>query len=239
MLALGDIAWGEAALSRAASILELGGPIVLILVLLSMFALTVVLLKVSQFAFRRVGRPVDLEPVFVSWEAGHRRRAIRMAGDSPGLTGMLVARAMTALGNQAPAALVREDIERLAVRELAALRSGLRGLEVISQIAPLLGLFGTVLGMIEAFRKLQDAGANVDPGTLAGGIWVALLTTAAGLVLAIPASVVLAWLESRVAREHRNIEDALGALFTGRPAEQGAERAEAPRPVSEEIMSAI
>jgi biopolymer transport protein ExbB len=68
----------------------------------------------------------------------------------------------------------------------AKLESGFRLLDSVAQLAPLLGLFGTVLGMIEAFQSLQDAGAQVDPSILAGGIWVALLTTAVGLVVAMP-----------------------------------------------------
>ena len=60
------------------------------------------------------------------------------------------------------------------------LEGGFRLLDTIGQTAPLLGLFGTVLGMIDAFQALQEAGQAVDPSLLAGGIWVALLTTAAG-----------------------------------------------------------
>ena len=57
-----------------------------------------------------------------------------------------------------------------------------------------MGLFGTVLGMIDAFRALQAAGDAVDPSVLAGGIWVALLTTAAGLGVAMPTSLALTFL---------------------------------------------
>jgi biopolymer transport protein ExbB len=64
-----------------------------------------------------------------------------------------------------------------------------------------LGLFGTVLGMIAAFQSLQSAGTQVDPSVLAGGIWVALLTTAAGLAVAMPTALVLSWLESRMEAE--------------------------------------
>jgi biopolymer transport protein ExbB len=71
----------------------------------------------------------------------------------------------------------------------------------VAQVAPLLGLFGTVLGMIEAFQGLQQAGAAVDPSALAGGIWVALLTTAVGLVVAMPASLLLTWFDGRIAGE--------------------------------------
>jgi biopolymer transport protein ExbB len=84
---------------------------------------------------------------------------------------------------------------------LARLERGFRLLDTVAQIAPLLGLFGTVLGMIDAFQSLQAGGSSVDPSLLAGGIWVALLTTAVGLAVAMPTSMVLAWLESRTARE--------------------------------------
>lgn len=84
-----------------------------------------------------------------------------------------------------------ERLEAEAEIRFARLERGLRYLDNVAQLAPLLGLFGTVLGMIEAFQALQDAGSQVDPSVLAGGIWVALLTTAVGLVVAMPTSVAL------------------------------------------------
>lgn len=75
----------------------------------------------------------------------------------------------------------------VATRELNQLRNGMRLLELIAAAAPLLGLLGTVLGMIEAFKQLELAGSQVDPGLLSGGIWKALLTTAGGLIVALPA----------------------------------------------------
>src|SRR3546814_3183218 len=69
---------------------------------------------------------------------------------------------------------------------LEGLRGQLGALEVIGSVSPLLGLFGTVLGMIEAFRQLAEAGSQVSPAILSAGIWEALLTTAVGLAVAIP-----------------------------------------------------
>jgi biopolymer transport protein ExbB len=66
--------------------------------------------------------------------------------------------------------------------------------------------------MIEAFQAMQAAGATVDPGVLAGGIWVALLTTALGLAVAIPAALILTWFEARVARERGNLALALARI---------------------------
>jgi biopolymer transport protein ExbB len=108
----------------------------------------------------------------------------------------------------------REDTTRIARALLAELRSGLRPLDLIVTIAPLLGLLGTVLGMIAAFQALQEAGAQADPATLAGGIWQALLTTAMGMAVAIPASMALTWFDSIADRLQAEMEDDATRIFT-------------------------
>ena len=90
-------------------------------------------------------------------------------------------------------------------KELRNLEFLLKPLEVISNIAPLLGLLGTVIGMINAFSKLEEAGSRVDPAILAGGIWEALLTTAFGLIVAIPALAAFYWLDGRVDKVREDI----------------------------------
>ena len=97
---------------------------------------------------------------------------------------------------------------------LDVLRSNLRTLEVIATLSPLLGLFGTVLGMINAFQELQNAGNQVDPGILSGGIWLALTTTAIGLAVAIPAVLAHNWLDRRVERHERFMESSVTQVFT-------------------------
>jgi biopolymer transport protein ExbB len=87
---------------------------------------------------------------------------------------------------------------------------------VIAQSAPLLGLLGTVVGMIQAFNKLESSGAAVNPAQLAGGIWTALLATALGLGIAIVFSMVGAWFESKVENERSAIEMALTGFFAHR-----------------------
>jgi biopolymer transport protein ExbB len=81
--------------------------------------------------------------------------------------------------------------------------------------------------MIEAFRALQGAGTVVDPALLAGGIWVALLTTAVGLGVAMPTSLALTWFESRVARERLWLDGTLARIRAPRAAQRG--QAPAPR----------
>ena len=103
--------------------------------------------------------------------------------------------------------MVREECVRLANNDLREARRGLRVIDLIITIAPLVGLLGTVLGMIEAFQALQDSGAQADPSALAGGIWEALLTTAAGMGIAIPASILLSWYDSVVDNVQADIEN--------------------------------
>ena len=91
--------------------------------------------------------------------------------------------------------------EKLTVHgqeEIRGLRKNLRGLEVIATISPLMGLLGTVIGMVKAFNKVAQYKGQVDPSLLAGGIWEALLTTAAGLALAIPVVIMLNYFERKV-----------------------------------------
>jgi biopolymer transport protein ExbB len=106
-----------------------------------------------------------------------------------------------------------ERVDAEAEARFARLEQGLNVLDIVSQLAPLLGLFGTVLGMIEAFQTLQDAGNAVDPSLLAGGIWVALMTTAAGLAVAMPTSLILTWFEARMNRERIFANRALRTIF--------------------------
>lgn len=179
-------------------LIDLGGPVVALILALSVLAGAVVLWKLWQFRAAGVGRHAGLDTAIAAHDAGQHSRARALAEASPSHLAPLLAEAL-----QAQSADVRDRLYTLAEDRLARLESGFRLLDTVAQIAPLLGLFGTVLGMIDAFRAMQGAGAAVDPSVLAGGIWVALMTTAAGLAVAMPVSALLSWLDSRMAAERR------------------------------------
>ena len=103
----------------------------------------------------------------------------------------------------------------LARQQAAKLRAGFRFIDLAATAAPLLGLLGTVLGMIEAFRQLEAAGSRVEPAQLAGGIWEALLTTAAGMVVALVALVCLSVLESLAEHQSARAERAVNDIMAG------------------------
>lgn len=213
------VAAADGWLTRLGALLELGGPVVLLLMLMSVAALTIILLKLWQFHSLRLSDVRFVDPVISTLVSGNRADALARleASRNP------IARVMeTAVEGRADArlsdALQREEVTRVAGRYLEPLRSHLRGLELIGTVSPLLGLLGTVLGMIEAFRQLEQAGSQVDPALLSGGIWEALLTTAVGLAVAIPAVAMLSWLERRIERFRLAMEDAVTQVFTRVPA---------------------
>ncbi|PRY23139.1 outer membrane transport energization protein ExbB [Aliiruegeria haliotis] len=186
-------------------IVNLGGPVIAILLVISVLTLGVALYKIWQFAVSGVGRHRHLSEALAAWDAGDRQTARTRLAESRSYLAPLLKVAMEE--RDMPGLDDRLDAE--AGLALAGLERGFRFLDTVAQLAPLLGLFGTVLGMIEAFQSLQNAGSSVDPSLLAGGIWVALLTTAVGLAVAMPTSMVLAWLESRTAGERVFADKAL------------------------------
>ncbi|MCP1198301.1 MotA/TolQ/ExbB proton channel family protein [Notoacmeibacter sp. MSK16QG-6] len=210
--------------------LTLGGPVVALLLALSVIALAVVIFKAIQFAGIRIGRPDRARKAVCLWTSGRKSEALNIAAEGKSASAQAVARAMLLSrvsitsrtdyesGPHLSMAEIEESVAQQANQRLHQLKGGFRVLESIAQIAPLLGLFGTVLGMIQAFQKLQEAGNAVDPSILAGGIWVALLTTAVGLAVAMPTSLALTWLESRLDDERVAIEGLVTQILTGRAA---------------------
>ncbi len=104
------------------------------------------------------------------------------------------------------------DINFLVEEEFKKIQSLLPTLEVISQVSPLIGLLGTVIGMIDSFNELELGGSLVDPSILAGGIWTALLTTAMGLIVAIPALISHYFLEKEINNIHSNLNNLISKL---------------------------
>ena len=176
------------ALLSLSSLLERGGGIIYILLGLSVIALALMILKAIQL-------------LRAHFSENHRPSARLQA-------------TLQELRNPAPAPDALENAARFhAAREMAHLESGLRWLEATAALAPLLGLLGTVMGMIRAFRDLESSGAMNDPVLLSGGIWEALLTTAAGLSIAVPVLAALAIFESQIEAHRRAMEETARGLL--------------------------
>ncbi len=193
---------------------DAGGPVIMLLMVMSIVGGAVLLLKLWQFMQLQLGRRQFIDKAMKHWQIGQYREAMAVLNKSRNPIARVMESAMSLKTLQADDHLAREEVTRVAMNQLGIVRSFLRVIEVIATLSPLLGLLGTVLGMIEAFQRLEAAGSAVDPAVLSGGIWEALLTTAAGLSVAIPAVIALAWLEQRIERFKLAMEDAMTQVFT-------------------------
>jgi len=188
-----------------------GGPALWVIAALSVLTLSLLLWRVAELMQAGLWRRSQAEAWLDLWRRGDT---------APNSTARTPRDRVTQAAMQAvltPAfstEMAEKEVTRIAKGELAVLRRGLRPLELIATIAPLVGLLGTVLGMIGAFQALQDSGNGADPSVLAGGIWEALLTTAAGMAVAIPASALVSWVEGLTEREQAAMEDIATRVFT-------------------------
>lgn len=199
-------------MSGAGDILSDGGPIIWILIVLSLLSLALIAVRIMALARVLSGR-ARRDASLDKW-AGRDRKAARAALSAPVTPAdRLLAQAMAGLDSGRPRRLLDEDLEWRGNAELAEMSTGLRLLELIAMVSPLLGLLGTVLGMIEAFRELSMAEGSANAALLAAGIWQALLTTAAGLIVAIPAALAAGLLGARVERAAQMAEAAVGRLY--------------------------
>jgi biopolymer transport protein ExbB len=201
---------------KCAELMQDGGPIMVILMGFSFVSLTLIFLKIFQFATLRVSSRYFIDEVLSQWVARRPERALQILASTPNPIARVLEAAIKSLTDaDVSMDAAREHVIRVAAAQQKILSAYFRGLDTIATLAPLLGLLGTVLGMIAAFQELEATGGHADPALLAGGIWEALLTTAAGLAVAIPTTAALHGLESVVERTRHAMEDALTQLFTG------------------------
>ena len=173
-------------MQRLNFLLESGGPVIVLLIVMSVLSLAIFILKCWQYAKLRVFDRSFVNPAINAWRSGRADQARALVAGHPAP----MARTLEAVMRMQATGAAREDTAaeaaRVAALHLEEMRRLLRPLEVIAYLSPLLGLLGTVIGMIRAFRELELAGSRIDPSLLSGGIWEALLTTAAGLIVEEP-----------------------------------------------------
>lgn len=197
---------------------DAGGPIVVFLALLSIASVALIAGKATQLA-RLPGSAAYWREAVTGWRAGRRADALSAVHSGRTPVERVLRTAMRGLEAGAAADAVREAAEHHGNREIAHLGRHVRTLEMIAAASPLIGLLGTVLGMIEAFRELELAAGSANATVLAGGIWQALLTTAMGLLVAIPAAVAATLIPGRVERVAEAIEEAVERLLSPLPAD--------------------
>jgi biopolymer transport protein ExbB len=195
---------------------SIGGPVLAVLLALSVVATAVAVFKLMALSRLGVGRRRIADQVVAKWEAGDAGGAQMLAASDQTALGRVLAEAIGArLRWPNDKERAREVATGKALSLLDAMNRHVRLLETCVQAAPMLGLLGTVLGMIAAFAEMSGGGGAVNPTQLAGGIWVALSTTALGLAIAIPLYFFTSWIEGRIERERAAMDSAILKIVYG------------------------
>ena len=187
------------------------------LALLSLLAVAVGFFKWIQFMTLGVGRRKRAEEILDNWLSGRVDLAMQMAMQRKSVLARILQAVFSGVQAKPGDTTYAEELGRqTAIIELATMTDRLRTLEMVVQAAPMLGLLGTVIGMIDAFQALAVSEGVVDPTILAAGIYTALTTTAVGLSIALVSFFVANYFESRIERERNLIETVISAAIHGR-----------------------
>jgi biopolymer transport protein ExbB len=199
-----------------------GGPVMILLGICSVIALTWTMERALRLRGKLLGTRAQADALVSATRDGGPARALELARSRP----TLLARVLQPVYERwsEPRESLEKSVEDVGSRELRAMVTSLRPLSVITALAPLLGLLGTVIGIIIAFRDIALSDAMGKPEALAAGIGQALVTTATGLAIAIPTQAAFYWFRGRIDRFARLLEDAgerVLAVHT-RPSERSA-----------------
>ena len=178
------------------SVFAKGGPVMWLLMVLGLAAL-VVFVERALFLHRSQIRSTEfLNGIKNLLQKDRLMEALTLCEETPGPVAKLVKAGLR--NADADEAALRFAVQEAALTELPVLERRVSALAAIAQIAPLFGLLGTLLGMIKTFWLFNQGGNYATPAVLAGGMWEALLTAAAGLAVAIPAHLARHFIAGRV-----------------------------------------
>jgi biopolymer transport protein ExbB len=186
-----------------------GGPLMWPLLGCSIVGLSIIVVKLIQFRRIGIGRTGFIRSAMHLVVHGKLDQAKNELHTNLHPIARVMEEAIAAVQDESLTEEGREgQVSRAGAQEVRNLESYLRGLEIVGNTSPLIGLLGTVTGMIAAFAALENAGTKVDPSLLAGGIWEALLTTAFGLFVAIPTLAAFYLFEGRLERIRNIMQEA-------------------------------
>jgi biopolymer transport protein ExbB len=196
-----------------------GGPVMIPLAVCSVLALTWMMERLLRMRGGTLGNRAQAERLIAAAREGGPARALELARSKPTVLSNIFKPVFERWAEDRSA--LEKAVEDSGAREMRTLISSLRPLTVITVSAPLLGLLGTVIGIIIAFRDIALSNAMGKPEALATGIAQALVTTATGLAIAIPTQASYYWFRSRIDRFWHLVEDTGEQIFAvhgGQPA---------------------
>jgi len=179
--------------------IQKGGPVMYLLVILSIIAFGIIIERIYNFNKARIDAQKFMDEIIKDLKRNKIIEAIEMCNQTSGPIAHIIKAGILKHDRSKPE--IKEAIDEAAQLEIPRMEKHLPIIATIAHIAPLLGLLGTVSGMIKAFQIIQAKAVTmtpVNPGDLSGGIWEALLATLAGLAVAIPTYVAYNYLVNQV-----------------------------------------
>jgi len=176
-----------------------GGPLMILIILCSVIAFAIFIERLWHLRRAKVDTDKFMQAILELIKRNKIMEAIDKCNTTPGPIAHIIKTGI--LKHDRTREEIRESIQDAGLHEVPRLEKNLGVLATIAHISPLLGLLGTVTGMVKAFQVIEHKAASmmpVNPGDLAGGIWESLITTVAGLSVAIPTYVAYNYLISKV-----------------------------------------
>ena len=193
--------------------LQKGGVLVIPILLCSVVALAIFVERIIRFS-KIKSRGVGLaESTVQLLNEGKKKEALQMLAASNAPMGRVLLQAIDVIEQDRDT--LETVISNSTDEEVRDLSSYVQALATMGNIAPLLGLLGTVMGMIKAFMVIQQMGGKVNAAVLAGGIWEAMLTTALGLAVALPTMVAHSYLLARIDKYEARLQSGAVAFLKG------------------------
>ncbi|OPZ64620.1 MAG: biopolymer transport protein ExbB [Firmicutes bacterium ADurb.Bin506] len=171
-----------------------GGPVMYAILLVSVVGLALAVQKAIQLLFQSSSTDQLMRTVKLHLSQNRPAEAMHAAQSARGPIAALAAAAVSAYGK--PQDQVRDAVELAGREQVHLLEKRMTILDGIVTLAPLLGLLGTVTGLIRSFEVLSAFGGLTTPAQLSGGIAEAMITTAFGLIVAAPMMLISMWLSS-------------------------------------------
>jgi len=199
-------------------ILAGGGAIGGIIILLSVVALALIIENLVSLKRDKLAPPDLVDELEALFDEGQFQEAMDLCESEQNLLTRTVAAGIGKIGHNFD--LIEKSLEEMGDEEAVKLHQKIGWLSVISNVAPMMGLLGTVTGMVAAFRVIATS-KNPDPSELANGISMALLTTLFGLVVAIPTTAAFAYLRNNLVRSVIEVGAIVEDLFERFRPEQG------------------
>jgi len=190
----------------------------ILIILLSILALSVFVERFVHLRRARINADDFMTGIRNAINRGSYKEALEACDAVPGPVATVIRVALENRWKDRPE--LQSLIQEAAQMEIPRMEKRVMWLATIATIAPILGLLGTVVGMMEAFQEIQRIGAGVSVSNLAGGIWKALVTAAAGLIVSIPCYIVYNYIVSvirGIVYDMEKVSLELIAFFSARP----------------------